>query len=135
MRVTKTIKEYIYKEVRARIEPKYEAERKEAERRGTILDNIKDRALEVANEAYHSYILAQLEEGDNESFIEYLPSDMNITTAYRKHICLKDRSYINTVYGWRRRCDEEVRKKAEEIIVELELGGDRKLLTELLNKL
>ena len=135
MRVTGTIKDYIHKEVRARIEPKYEAERKEAERRETILENIRNGALEAANETYRSYILAQLGEGDNESFIEYTPSDMDITTAYRNRLCLKDHSYTNMVYGWRKRCDEEVKKKSEEIIVELELGGDRKLLTELLNKL
>ena len=32
MRVTKTIREYIEKEVKIRLDPKYEAERKEAER-------------------------------------------------------------------------------------------------------
>lgn len=135
MRVTKTIKEYIYKEVRARIEPKYEAERKEVERRETILNNIRDGALEAANKVYQSYILTQLGKDDNESFIEYTPSDTDLTTGYRNHIVLKDRFYVNTIYGWRNRCDNEVREKSEEIIVELELGGDKNRLMELLNNI
>lgn len=135
MRVTKTIKEYIYKEVRARVEPKYEAERKEVERRETILNNIRDGALEVANKAYQSYILTQLGKDDNESFIEYTPSDTDLTTGYRNHIVLKDHFYVNTIYGWRNRCDNEIREKSEEIIVEHELGGDKNRLMELLNNI
>lgn len=80
MRVTKTIREFIEKEVSNRLDAKYAAEKEEA----------------------------------------------NFQT--------KDRQSYNGVQCWRRRKDEEARSIVNDIIVEMELGGDKATLMAMLDK-
>ena len=51
MRVTKAVREYIEKQVRAKIEKKYEAEKNESKRIKDIKEDIETRAAEAARQA------------------------------------------------------------------------------------
>ena len=62
MRVTKTIREYIEKEVKARVEPKFEAEKVEAKRQEAALNDFLEGASKAAEAAWTSYFEEHFDE-------------------------------------------------------------------------
>lgn len=129
MRVTKTVKEYIAKEVSTRIHKKYEAE----EARAKYEDEQKDKLYEACMKAAQAAIKQVVDE-NNLDFIETNRIEDCLNLRYNT-FTIKDYSYTNSCHRWRSRFNAEVEERVNEIIVELELGGDRAKLTEMLNAL
>ena len=135
MRVTKTIRDYIEKEVRTRIQPKYAAEEAEAKRRLAARDAFFDKCAKAAEEAFNAAFEANFH--DVSDFMEDVrEADNSPVSFYNSRAAqIPDRVQCNSVYQWQSRMNEEVRKITEEIVVELELGGTKAELMAMLEKI
>lgn len=135
MRVTKTIRDYIEKEVRARIQPKYAAEEAEAKRRFAARDAFFDKCAKAAEEAFNAAFEANFH--DVSDFMEDVREADNSPVNFYTNRAAKipDQLQRNSVYRWQIRMDEEANKIAEEIVVELELGGTKAELMAMLEKI
>ena len=135
MRVTKTIREYIEKEVRARILPKYAAEEAEAKRRFAARDAFFDKCAKAAEEAFNAAFEANFH--DVSDFMEDVrEADHSPVNFYSNRVVqIPDRTECNSVYQWQSRMNAEIKKIAEEIVVELELGGTKAELMAMLEKI
>ena len=135
MRVTKTIRDYIEKEVRARIQPKYAAEEAETKRRFAARDAFFDKCAKAAEEAFNATFEANFH--DVSDFMEDVrEADNSPVSFYESRAAqIPDRVQRNSVYQWQSRMNEEVRKITEEIVVELELGGTKAELMAMLEKI
>ena len=134
MRVTKKVENYIREQVRAKIAPKYEAEKAEAKRITDLQADLQRRAAEAAKQA----AIAVLSEAkDNADVLEYNEHEAErMCLNNLSHvISLKDLIYISSVHKWHRRMDEEVNKVVDDIIVTLELGGNKADLDRMLSEL
>lgn len=137
MRVTKTIREYIEKEVKARVAPKFEAEKVEAKRQETLLDNFLEGASKAAESAWTTYFEEHFHE-----VAEFCEDSRrtqfgtNIPTFYNgRAAVIKDRHYSSSVHQYQDHIRTECKRLVDEIIVELELGGTKAELMEMLNKI
>ena len=135
MRVTKTIREYIEKEVRTRIWPKYAAEEAEAKRRFAARDAFFDKCAKAAEEAFNAAFDANFH--DVSDFMEDVREAVDPpVTFYNPRVAqIPDKMQRNSVYQWQSRMNAEVNKIAEEIVVELELGGTKAELMAMLEKI
>ena len=135
MRVTKTIRDYIEKEVRARIQPKYAAEEAEAKRRIAARDAFFDKCAKAAEEAFNAAFEANFH--DVSDFMEDVREAVNPpVTFYNPRVAqIPDKIQRNSVYQWQSRMNAEVNKITEEIVVELELGGTKAELMAMLEKI
>ena len=135
MRVTKTIRDYIEKEVRARIQPKYAAEEAEAKRRIAARDAFFDKCAKAAEEAFNAAFEANFH--DVSDFMEDVREAVNPpVTFYNPRVAqIPDKIQRNSVYQWQSRMNAEVNKITEEIVVELELGGTKAELMAMLGKI
>ena len=134
MRVTKKVENYIREQVRAKIAPKYEWERAEAKRITELQSDIQARAAEAARQA----ALAVLEEAkEHADVLEYheVEAERMCLNHLAYVVTLKDSIYISSVHKWHRRMDEEVNKVVDDIIVTLELGGNKADLDRMLSEL
>ena len=133
MRVTKKVENYIREQVKAKVMPKYEAEKAEAARIIGIKNDIESRANKAAREAARA-IYAEAKE-----YSEFLELDeKSIENAYLNcyhPIGIKNFIYTNSVYKWESRYTEEVNKIVDNIIVTLELGGNKADLDRMLNEI
>lgn len=128
MRVTKTIREFIEKEVSNRLDAKY-AEKEEANFQTKVEQDVWEAAMDAAQKAYDEYMAG--------AFAQYgFLEDLHTDKERRKHMAfgIKDRQSYNGVQCWRRRKDEEARSIVNDIIVEMELGGDKATLMAMLDK-
>ena len=135
MRVTKTIRDYIEKEVRARIQPKYDAEKAEAERRFAARDAFFDKCAKAAEEAFNAAFEANFH--DVSDFMEDVREADNSPVSFydSRAALIPDRVQRNSVYQWQNRMNAEVNKITTEIAVELELGGTKAELMAMLEKI
>ena len=135
MRVTKTIREYIEKEVRIRILPKYAVEEAEVKRRLAARDAFFDKCAKAAEEAFNAAFEANFH--DVSDFMEDVREADNSPVSFydSRAALIPDRVQRNSVYQWQKRMNEEVRKITEEIVVELELGGTKAELMAMLEKI
>lgn len=135
MRVTKTIRDYIEKEVRARIQPKYAAEEAEAKRRFAARDAFFDKCAKAAEEAFNAAFEANFH--DVSDFMEDVRKADNspVSFYYQRAAQIPDQLQCNSVYRWQIRMNEEANKIVEEIVVELELGGTKAELMAMLEKI
>lgn len=133
MRVTKKVENYIREQVKAKVMPKYEAEKAEAARITDIKNDIEFRASEAAKEAARA-VYAEVEEYSD--FFEL--DEHSIENAYLScyhPISIKNFIYTNSVYNWESRYAAEVNKIVDNIIVTLELGGNKADLDRMLNEI
>ena len=133
MRVTKKIENYIREQVKAKVMPKYEAEKAESKRIIGIKNDIESRASEAAREA----AMAVYEEAKEYGDIFELDED-SIRKAYLscyRPISIKDFCYTDSVHKWDSRYSAEVNKIVDDIIVTLELGGNKADLARMLSEL
>lgn len=133
MRVTKKVENYIREQVKAKIMPKYEAEKAEAKRIIGIKNDIESRASEAAKQAAMAVFAEAKEYGD----IFELDED-SIRKAYLscyRPIGIKDFCYTDSVHKWDSRYSAEVNKIVDDIIVTLELGGNKADLDRMLSEL
>ena len=133
MRITKRVQEYIERQVREKIYAKYEDERLEAERQEKILrefwENMTNELEERAKVAIDSFLENY---GD---FLERRSGNSEIIHYYSSSVLIKDRYSINSVHKWRERANEEIYKKVDDIIVTLELGGNKADLDRMLSEI
>ena len=134
MRVTKAVREYIEKQVRAKIEQKYEAEKNESKRIKGIKSDIEARAAEAARQAAIAIFMEAKNYEDILDFDEKFVQDIYMSGSNRV-LDLKDRVYQNSVHNWSRRMYDEVGEKVQDIIVTLELGGSKADLDRMLSEL
>lgn len=138
MRVTKTVKEYIQKEVAARMEKRYADEAAEAKRQYDLKESINKAALAAAATAYEQYVRQAIEANDAESFLGFSTygNEVELRPGYHsKELVLSDENCSSSVHSWRQRMREEIAKKCDEIIVTLELGGTKAELLEMLSQI
>ena len=135
MRVTKTIRDYIEKEVRARIQPKYDAEKAEAKRRFAARDAFFDKCAKAAEEAFNAAFEANFH--DVSDFMEDVREADNSPVSFydSRAALIPDRVQRNSVYQWQNRMNAEVNKITTEIVVELELGGTKAELMAMLERI
>ena len=134
MRVTKKVENYIREQVRAKIAPKYEWEKVESKRIKDLQSDIQNRATEAARQAALAVLEEAKEHADVLEYHEAETEEMCLTRlAYI--ISLKDSIYISSVHKWSRRMEDEVNKVVDDIIVTLELGGNKADLDRMLSEL
>ena len=134
MRVTKTIREFIEKEVSNRLNAKYAAEKAEADFQVKVEQEVWEAAMDAAQKAYDEYMADAFAQY---GFLEDLHTDKERRCVeLRKHMAfsIKDRQSYNGVQRWRSRKDDEARSIVNDIIVEMELGGDKATLMAMLDK-
>lgn len=133
MRVTKKVENYIREQVKAKIMPKYEAEKAESKRIISIKNDIESRASEAAKQAAMAVFAEAKEYGD----IFELDEDSirkSYLSCYRP-IGIKDFCYTDSVHKWDSRYAAEVNKIVDDIIVTLELGGNKADLDRMLSEI
>ncbi len=134
MRVTKAVREYIEKQVRAKIEKKYEAEKNESKRIKDIKEDIETRAAEAARQAAIAVFMEAKNYEDILDFDEKFMKDIYMG-GFRNILNLKDRVYQNSIHNWSYRMQNEVDEKVQDIIVTLELGGNKADLDRMLSEI
>ena len=133
MRVTKKVENYIREQVKAKVMPKYEAEKAESKRIISLKNDIESRASDAAKQA----AMAVFNEAKQSNHIFEL-DESSVQKAYLScynPIRLKDFCYIDSVHKWEPRYAEEVNKIVDNIIVTLELGGNKADLDRMLNEI
>ena len=133
MRVTKKVENYIREQVKAKVMPKYEAEKAESKRIINLRNDIENRACEAAKQAAMA-VFAEVKEYDDIFELD----ENSIRKAYlscSRPIGIKDFCYTNSVHKWESRYAEEVNKIVDNIIVTLELGGNKADLDRMLNEI
>ena len=134
MRVTKAVREYIEKQVRAKVEQKYEVEKNESKRIKDIKADIETRAAEAARQAAIAVFMEAKNYEDILDFDEKFVQDIYMSGSHRV-LDLKDRVYQNSIHNWSRRMHNEVEEKVQDIIVTHELGGNKADLDRMLSEL
>lgn len=133
MRVTKKVENYIREQVKAKVMPKYEAEKAESKRIREMVHDIESRASEAAVAAAKAIYDEAKAHGD---VLEYDEKAMERAYLNCYHVVtLKDSCYINSVHKWESRYYEEVNKIVDGIVVTLELGGNKADLDRMLSEL
>lgn len=135
MRVTKTIREYIEKEVAIRIAPKYAVEEAEAKRQRTALQNFFDTCFDDAMAAFNKSFDANFAKVADFAEDERTDKNSALTMYTNRMASIKDRFNEDSVHQWERRRNAEIKKLVDEIIVNLELGGTKAELMDMLNKI
>lgn len=136
MRVTKTVREYIEKQVTTKLEPKYAEEKKMAEYQMKVLKTVCDEAAEAAERAYNEVfdrIVPQtdfLKDGRNPSY-GFGKLDFHTT----RFLSIKDATTLESVHSWHIRMGKEIKEKVDSIVVSLELGGTKADLDRMLAEL
>lgn len=133
MRVTKKVENYIREQVKAKIMPKYEAEKAEARRILDIKNDIESRASQAAKEAAQAVYAEAKAHGE---FFEL--SEEALQRAYfscYSAISIKNYSHSDSVYKWDSRYHAEVDRVVDNIVVTLELGGSKADLDRMLSEI
>lgn len=133
MRVTKKVENYIREQVKAKVMPKYEVEKAESKRIISLKNDIENRASDAAKQA----AMAVFNEAKQYSDIFEL-DESSVRNAYLScyhPISIKNYMYTNSVYKWESRYTEEVDKIVDNIIVTLELGGNKADLDRMLSEI
>ena len=133
MRVTKKIENYIREQVKEKVMPKYEAEKTEAKRIIGIKNDIESRASEAARQAAMA-VYAEAKEHSEFFELDEYSIERSYLNCYHP-ISIKNYSYSNSVYKWESRYAEEVNKIVDDIIVTLELGGNKADLDRMLSEI
>ena len=133
MRVTKKVENYIREQVKAKVMPKYEAEKAESKRILNLKNDIESRASEAARQAAMAVFneakkYGDIFEVDEDSILK------SYLSCYRP-ITIKGFNYIESIHNWESRYAEEVNKIVDNIIVTLELGGNKADLDRMLNEI
>ena len=133
MRVTKKVENYIREQVKAKVMPKYEAEKAESKRIINLKNDIESRASKAAREAAMAVFneakkYGDIFEVDEDSILK------SYLSCYRP-ITIKGFNYIESIHNWESRYAEEVNKIVDNIIVTLELGGNKADLDRMLSEI
>lgn len=127
MRVTKTIRAYVEQEVGKRVQAKHQAELDLEKQQSDYVNTMKGECEKAARDAYFAkaeelkkdFVVVEAKEG-------YHPQYFRLNSAIAR---VSDGSS-----AWSR-VNDEIRDTVQNIVVELELGGDKAKLMELLEKI
>ena len=133
MRVTKKVENYIREQVKAKVMPKYEAEKAESARIIDIKNDIESRASKAAKEAAMA-IYAEAKEYSELFELDEHSIERSYFNCYHP-INIKDFCYTDSVHKWESRYAAEVNKIVDNIIVTLELGGNKADLDRMLSEI
>lgn len=126
MRVSKTVRDYIEAEVTKRLTPHYSGLKQEYEHRKRVLDEVKNDILHAANEVAKNLLYDALKEHS------YLSSRDGIeeifSTVPWRVVDLEN----DACMCWQTYLQQEVQDKVNNIIVTLELGGNKEDLEKML---
>lgn len=129
MRVTKTVKEYIskkvaekYKPLIAEIDLEYKVKKEEVNKK-----------IECAVEEFEKQLKAIVADNNDKWTFDVAErwGKKNILAWYE----VSDKTAEHEYYSQKRNLEDERNEKIENIIVELELGGDRETLERMLNEI
>ena len=134
MRVTKKVENYIREQAKAKIAPKYEAEKAEAKRIIDLQSDIQRRAAEAAKQAAIAVLSEAKEYSDVLEYNEHEAERMYMGSI-NYVVTLKDRCYVHSIHHWSDRMRDEVNKIVDDIIVTLELGGNKADLDRMLSEI
>ena len=127
MRVSKTVREYIQKEVSGRLMPKYEEQKAEAVRREGIRQEVIDDFAGTIKDFMRQYL---------ENACTKYPF---LKADYPENPHIYIGGYLGfadtNLQSWRNRLNNEVNDATNRIVIELELGGTKKDLERLLNEM
>ena len=137
MRVTKVVREYIEKEVKARLSPAFAAEKAEADRQSKAREELLEGAAAAAKAAWTAYVEEHYPPiADFVEDCRHTKYGINIPTFYNNSsFQLRDRQLVTSVHQWYNHLSAACKEKSEEIIITLELGGTKKDLDEMLRNL
>lgn len=131
MRITKVVKEYIEERITEKVLPKYEVEKKEAERQLEV----KNKFFEELAEELEAIAAERMEKFLAENpFLERSEKE-NISTVYYSAVNIIDRCLLSSVHNWKTRAREEINNKTKNIIVALELGGTKEDLERMISEI
>ena len=133
MRITKTIREFVQQEVSVRLAPKYEEEKREAERQNKAMNNFYEGCANAAEEAFNAYFDEHFSE--IAEFAEDTRKDSCVNFYVSHTASIRNRIRSDSVHCWHNRLWSEVGEVTRKIIVELELGGTKAELMEMLDKI
>lgn len=133
MRVSKTVREYIENEVTKKVYAKYEAEKCEADRQNEAVENFIHNFEKVLEEAGSKFFAEHFEEVSD--FCEDTRNERTYELYWNRIIQIKDRHTITNIHCWGSRARTEAMKIANEIIVNLELGGTKADLDRMLSEI
>ena len=134
MRVTKKVENYIREQVKAKIMPKYEAEKVEAKRITDLQADLQRRAAAAAKAAAIAILSEAVDNSDVLEYNEHEAERMYLSNL-NYVVTLKDRTYVHSVHHWSDRMRDEVNKIVDDIIVTLELGGNKADLDRMLSEI
>ena len=134
MRVTKKVENYIREQVKAKVMPKYEVEKAEAKRITDLQADIQHRAAEAAKQAAIAILSEAKDSADVLEYNEHETDRMYLSNL-NYVITLKDRCFTYSVHHWSDRMRDEVNKIVDDIIVTLELGGNKADLDRMLSEI
>lgn len=134
MRVTKKVESYIREQVKEKIMPKYEAEKEEAKRITNLQDDLQRRAAEAAKQAAIAILCEAKNNADVLDYNEHEADRMYLSNLSYV-VTLKNRYEAHSVHQWSCRMHDEVNKIVDDIIITLELGGNKADLDRMLSEL
>ena len=129
MRVTKTVKEYIskkvaekYKPLIAEIDLEYKVKKEEVNKK-----------IECAVEEFEKQLKAIVADNNDKWTFDVAErwGKKNILSWYE----VSDKTAEHEYYSQKRRLEDEMHEKVENIIVELELGGTREIFEKMLSEI
>ena len=130
MRVTKTVREYIEKKVAEKVNVKYEAEKLEARRQREEIYNFIEELENTMNEYVDKHIKMFVEE---HPYAERGARDRLV--SFYNPINIVDRLKDSSVHNWQNRARAEIKEKVDDIIVTLELGGNKEDLERMISEI
>jgi predicted phage-related endonuclease len=134
MRVTKKVENYIREQVKAKVMPKYEAEKAESLHIFKAKKDIENRIFEATKQAAMAALVEAKEcYGDIFELDEGFLKDSYPNFYHPIHI--KNLCLTNSVHNWSHRMLEEVNEITNNIIVTLELGGNKADLDRMLSEI
>lgn len=134
MRVSKVVREYIEKRVREKVEPKYEADRLLVEKEQRLIDEAIKEANAEAVSAFAEVMGIFSVENPFVKFADDFLDKVYMSYCHYK-ISSKNDNGENSPYEWRRRMNKEIEEKTANIIITLELGGNKDDLDRLLSEI
>ena len=136
MRVTKVIKDYVAKEVTKRVEEKYANDKRAYSKQQEEREEFIKGCQNAMRDAFNKYVEEHFHEVSG--FVKDVRAANfdpgGYYTSYHNAFVIKPAHDGNLVEAVHRKCYDEIKSTIEEIIVALELGGDREVLAKLLEE-
>ena len=136
MRVTKVIKDYVAKEVTKRVEEKYANDKRAYSKQQEERDEFIKGCQNAMQDAFNKYVEEHFHEVSD--FVKDTRAanfdPVGYYTSYHNAFVIKSAQDGNLFAEIHRKCRNEIENAIEEIIVALELGGDREVLAKLLEE-